>query len=70
MQSRIPQVDRPDSACGPEPLSVAERAHELWVSCGGPVVQDDAVWRAAERELLTEQQPNYGSALRHPPRSR
>lgn len=36
------------------PESIAARAHELWVSCGEPVVQDDAVWQEAERELVRE----------------
>ncbi len=56
--------------CGPAPKAqtVAARAHELWVSCGEPVVQDDSVWREAERELLTERKPNYGSAAPYPRR--
>jgi hypothetical protein len=34
--------------------AIALRAYELWVSCGEPDIYGDAVWREAERELLTE----------------
>ena len=53
----------------PEPQTVAARAHELWVSCGEPVVPDDAIWREAERELLTERRQQE-SATPFPRRSR
>lgn len=34
--------------------TIAQRAYELWVSCGEPEIHGDAVWQEAERELLTE----------------
>ena len=34
--------------------AIAQRAYELWVSCGEPEIHGDAVWQEAERELLTE----------------
>ena len=60
MNRRARQSGQLEFVPTPASQSVAARARELWESCGEPVVSDDAIWREAERELLTEQQPRQG----------